>query len=116
DVACRAFALGLQPAQIGVRRYPGIGRDAFETAAHPASDQPLGGEQGHLRVVGDRPQTTISRCVLGDSLRAEAAENFGPLHELNRCAQRIADCATEYAAQKPPLDRALLLALAAPGR
>jgi serine/tyrosine/threonine adenylyltransferase len=35
DVACRAFALGLQPAQIGVSRYPGIGRPiAMAYAGH----------------------------------------------------------------------------------
>ena len=83
DVAAWPFALGLQPAQIGMGGHPAIGGNTLETAPHPASDQPLSGEQGHLGVVGDLPQTTVNWCVLGDALRAKATENLGPLHELD---------------------------------
>lgn len=97
-------------------RYVGIGCDAFEAAAHPTSDQPFGGEQSHLRVIGDHPQPTVSWCVLGDALGAEVVENLGSRHELDWCAECIADCATQQAAPKAPLGSVRLLALAAPGR
>lgn len=95
-------------------RHAGIGGDALHAAPHPSSYQPIGGEEGHLGVVGDQTDAAVGWCVLCDALRAKAAKNLGSLHELDRRAKCVAHSAAQQAPDKSRLDRPALLALAAP--
>jgi len=68
---------------------------------HPRADQPLGGEQRHLRVVGDRPDGSVGLGEVADPLGSEALADALERVELDRRAERIADGAAEQAAVDP---------------
>jgi hypothetical protein len=61
------------------------------------ADEPLGGEQGHLGVVGDPSETTEGWSELADAMRPEAPLDLGPGEELDWGTKGISDCATQEA-------------------
>ena len=75
-VARGALALRVQPAQVGVRRDARIRGEAPQAAAHPRAEEPLGGEERHLRVVGDAARAAVGRRVVRDAARPEAAQDL----------------------------------------
>jgi hypothetical protein len=87
--------LGVEPAQVGAMQ------DGIDIGQSPvgepvlSADEAFCGEEGHLRVVSDTPETTISRRVLTDTTRPESPFDLGPGEELDRCAERVTDGATE---------------------
>ncbi len=95
------FTLGAQPAQIRVGRYPGIRRQAPQTSANPVPQQPFGGEQGHLGVVGHHGDSAVGGRIRGDPLRAELRQDLLAGVEFDRRAQRVAHRSAEQAATQP---------------
>jgi hypothetical protein len=65
--------------------------NAFVTPPRDGAQQPFGGEERHLRVVGDGAAPAVSGVVIPDPFRPVlAADRFNAV-ELDRRAQRVAD-------------------------
>jgi hypothetical protein len=71
----------------------------------PVAQQPLGGEQGHLGVVGYRPGPAVSGDVAVDPARPVAAADVGEGEKLDARAQGLADRAAEQAAAEAVAQR-----------
>ena len=89
----RPFILGTQPGQITA----GGGTHHIAIAA-PRREQPGGGKQRHLRVVGNRANALITGGKGGDARCAKVAEDVGAGHEFDRRAEGIACRPGEQAA------------------
>src|SRR5262249_36102788 len=60
------LALRAQPADISVMNYRRRMANALVTPPRNGAQQPFGGEERHLRVVGDRPAPAVSGVVASD--------------------------------------------------
>ena len=56
----------------------------------PGAHHAFGGEQGHLRVVGDGTGQAVRRSVVADTVGSKARPDFGERHELHCRAERVA--------------------------
>src|SRR5690606_26667445 len=79
-----------QPAQVGVGDDAGCMADALSRPAYVGAHEPFGGEQGHLRVVGDGAETAIRRPEVAYAAGTEALQDLPPAVELDGSAQGIA--------------------------
>jgi hypothetical protein len=61
-------------------------------------EEALGREQGHLRVVGDRPDPPVGFGWVEDPFNSEATADRRDVIELDRSAERVADGTAEQAA------------------
>jgi len=71
-------ALGRQPAQVSVANNRRHGANAFQILPDECSHQSLGGEQGHLGVVGDRADAAVSWGVIDNPIVTEALLDLRP--------------------------------------
>ena len=94
----RGFALGMQPAQIGVTDDGWHVDGPRRGAARVGAQQPLRSEHRHLRIVGDRPITSEDLLVAVHAAWPEAGANLRERHELDRRAQGIPGCPADQAA------------------
>jgi hypothetical protein len=67
-VSIRPFTLCAQPSEIGIGDDAGRVSDSLRGTSNPGPQQPFGGEEGHLRVVGDRTQGSVGRRIVRDAL------------------------------------------------
>ena len=79
----------------------------LRAARRCVADEPFGGEQRHLRVVGDSPAPTVDLVELDDPAGAVARADFGQRQELDRGPECVADRSAEQASAEPSreLDR-----------
>lgn len=95
--ACRAAALGEQPPQVRVVHHghrvahPGL------AVAGPGAQQALGGEEGHLGVVGDGAEGVGAGDQVGEAVRAEAVSDLPQAEELDGGAEGVAQGAGQQA-------------------
>ena len=93
-VGIGSAGLGGEPPQVGaVDLDHGIGPRTV-----PSHQQALGGEQGHLRVVGDGSESAEGGGVVGDAVRSVPVEDGAQRLELDRGAERVTDGTAEQAA------------------
>ncbi len=64
----------------------------------PVAEQSLGGEQGHLRVIGDSPGAAVGGHVPGDARWPVPLADLVKGEELDARAESVADSAAEQAA------------------
>ena len=91
--------LRAQPPEVGAADGGDVVGAVAACARRLGAQQTLGGEQRHLGVVGDRADEAVGGQVPGDAGIAEARPDVGQAVELDRCAQRITDRATEEASE-----------------
>src|SRR6187551_1769347 len=75
--------------------------DPTPVVADLRSDEPLGSEQRHLRVVRYSTDATIGGSKLGDASGSERAADIFQRHELDGCAERVTDRTTQQTASNP---------------
>ena len=74
--------------------------NAFCAVPDPGADQPLGGEHGHLRIVGDRADPVIAGGKVLNARTPIFGGDLRPAVEFDRRAQGVAHRAPQKAAQK----------------
>ena len=95
----RRLALRGQPAQVGALEHARPVRDPAVGVADRGADHPLRGEEGHLRVVGNRPaDAAVGRQVAGHAGGAQPRVDLLERPELDRRPERVADRARQQAA------------------
>ena len=94
--------LRLEPAGVRMRDGRDDGARVASAVLHIRTQQALGREQRHLRVVGDRALAVESGGEFGDADAPELRADLRQRHELDRRAEGVAHCAAEQAAAKPP--------------
>ena len=73
----RAHALRQEPAQVSVMDHTRHATDAALLGSHPGPQHALGGEQRHLRVVGDCAAAAIGGSVVAHASEPEALADLG---------------------------------------
>lgn len=81
--------------------------DALSEPTVVRSQQPLAGEERHLRVVGDRTCAAVRRRKGGYPVWSEASADLGEAEEFDRRAE----CVAERASQQAPGDAFLKVEL-----
>lgn len=71
--------------------------DSFFYAANVGADHALGGEEGHLRVVGNGTFDSVCFGEIGDARWSELFADCIKSVELDGGTERVADCAAEEA-------------------
>lgn len=96
--------------------------DPLPTKARVGPQEPLGGEERHLRVVRDRARATVRGSELSDRVRAELPPDLVEALELDRRAKRVAERTAKKAAtpalstpRQVRLDASLSASRSAPG-
>ena len=98
DAADRAI-LGAEPSEVGTTDRRHVVGLAALVVLRLRSEQSLGGEQRHLRVVGDRADCPVRREEPRDTFGAVACPDVGQLIELDRRTERVANRATKETAE-----------------
>src|SRR5438132_12111855 len=95
----------MEPAEVRIP-HDGHGRtgDALDYLAMARAQEPLRGEERHLRVVGDRPDASVGLVHVPDAIGAVALADLREREELDRRAERIAHGAAEEAAAEDLLE------------
>ena len=76
----------------------GMGMGVGAVPLDPGAQKAVGGEEGHLRVIGDQAQSAVGRLVVGHAYGTEVQQDVGGRHEFDGRPQGIAHGATEQAA------------------
>jgi hypothetical protein len=95
------MVLGVEPAEVGVIDLPDLIGVTGEVAVCGGAQQPFGGEEGHLGIIGDGATATESQIVVGEARRAVDVTNSIDRFELDRCPKRVANRSSKEAAGKP---------------
>jgi hypothetical protein len=93
-----AFTLRVEPSQQRMMNHARRIADAAPFEADLGADHALGSEERPLRVVRDRPQTTVSRRKILNAGRPKGSEDLCGRHELDRSHECVAHRAAEEAA------------------
>src|SRR5262252_2683580 len=93
-------ALRAQPADISMMDYRRRMAGAFVTPPGDGAQQHFGGEERHLRVVGDGPSPAVSGDIVCDPRRSVFVADQVNAVELDRRAQRVARRAAQETAGK----------------
>ena len=99
DILARLFLLRQQPAQVGMVNNPGWIADASLSRSHPAANEPLSGEEGHLGVIRNGAGTAIGGRVIPQTRLPEPVPDIGERKELDGRTKSIAHGATQ---ERPP--------------
>ena len=77
---------------------PALARGMGAVPLDPGAQKAVGGEERHLRVIGDQAQSAVGRLVLGHAHGTEVQQDVGGRHEFDGRPQGIAHGATEQTA------------------
>src|SRR5215831_14938964 len=101
------LTLRARPTDVSLVNGGGRMGNSFVTPPGDGAQQPFGGEERHLCVVGDCPTPAVSLTVVCDPGRSVLAADPMNAVELNRRAQRIAHSAPQQTAREMPSVRRL---------
>lgn len=71
------------------------------TATDIRTKEAFGCEQHHLRVIGDRAESAIGRCIVDYALRAGGGANGAPFAKFDGGTQRVTHCTAKQTAFDP---------------
>ena len=79
-------------------RDTGVRRQPTHAATNMGAQQPLGGEQRHLGIVGDSPCHAVGWDKVANTARTKPSHDLTVSHKLNRSPEGIPHGATDQAA------------------